>query len=171
MWTSGVALHLARACGHRFRGRIVPFSDPAASRIPIPASKHHAPHPQRSVRVKHQGECIYLVFPVGYHALIQTFLIRSVSASPTVRSFSLTKHTPFDSTFTQITRNCGNLHGECGPVRDTLDWNHALFLRVESDHSLAIIGLQGFFPLKGQAAMGVGALEVPTSERKRLAGL
>jgi len=35
----------------------------------------------------------------------------------------------------------------------------------------AIIGLQGFFPLKGQAAMGVGALEVPTSERKRLASL
>jgi ubiquitin-conjugating enzyme E2 J1 len=46
-----------------------------------------------------------------------------------------------------------------------------LFLRVESVHFLAIIGLQGFFPLKGQAAMGVGALEVPTSERKRLAGL
>ncbi|KAI0303409.1 ubiquitin-conjugating enzyme/RWD-like protein [Multifurca ochricompacta] len=35
----------------------------------------------------------------------------------------------------------------------------------------AIIGLQGFFPLKGQAAMGVGALEVPSSERKRLAAL
>jgi len=35
----------------------------------------------------------------------------------------------------------------------------------------AIIGLQGFFPLKGQAAMGVGALEVPPSERKRLAAL
>jgi len=35
----------------------------------------------------------------------------------------------------------------------------------------AIIGLQGFFPLKGQAAVGVGALEVPTSERKRLAVL
>ncbi|KAI0041559.1 UBC-like protein, partial [Auriscalpium vulgare] len=35
----------------------------------------------------------------------------------------------------------------------------------------AIIGLQGFFPLKGEAAMGVGALEVPSSERKRLAAL
>ncbi|KAI9508495.1 non-canonical ubiquitin conjugating enzyme 1 [Russula earlei] len=35
----------------------------------------------------------------------------------------------------------------------------------------AIIGLQGFFPLKGQAAVGVGALEVPSSERKRLAAL
>jgi len=35
----------------------------------------------------------------------------------------------------------------------------------------AIIGLQGFFPLKGQAAVGVGALEVPTTERKRLAAL
>ncbi|KAH9967885.1 ubiquitin-conjugating enzyme/RWD-like protein [Russula dissimulans] len=35
----------------------------------------------------------------------------------------------------------------------------------------AIIGLQGFFPLKGQAAMGVGALEVPSGERKRLATL
>jgi len=35
----------------------------------------------------------------------------------------------------------------------------------------AIIGLQGFFPLKGQAAVGVGALEVPSTERKRLAVL
>jgi len=35
----------------------------------------------------------------------------------------------------------------------------------------AIIGLQGFFPLKGQAAVGVGSLESHTSERKRLAAL
>jgi hypothetical protein len=46
-----------------------------------------------------------------------------------------------------------------------------LSLKLGSVHSLAIIGLQGFFPLKGQAAMGVGALEVPPSERKRLATL
>ena len=43
---------------------------------------------------------------------------------------------------------------------------------AESGHILlAIIGLQGFFPLKGQAAMGIGALEAPSSERKRLAAL
>jgi ubiquitin-conjugating enzyme E2 J1 len=50
----------------------------------------------------------------------------------------------------------------------------AIKLRRLGTHSgpvVAIIGLQGFFPLKGQAAVGVGALEVPTSERKRLAGL
>ncbi|EGN96002.1 hypothetical protein SERLA73DRAFT_185485 [Serpula lacrymans var. lacrymans S7.3] len=35
----------------------------------------------------------------------------------------------------------------------------------------AIIGLQGFFPLKGQAALGVGSVEYPVSERKRLAAL
>ncbi|KAH6918921.1 non-canonical ubiquitin conjugating enzyme 1 [Coprinopsis sp. MPI-PUGE-AT-0042] len=35
----------------------------------------------------------------------------------------------------------------------------------------AIIGLQGFFPLKGQAAVGVGSIESHTSERKRLATL
>ncbi|KAF9483796.1 UBC-like protein [Pholiota conissans] len=35
----------------------------------------------------------------------------------------------------------------------------------------AIIGLQGFFPLKGQAAVGVGSIEYPASERKRLAAL
>jgi len=35
----------------------------------------------------------------------------------------------------------------------------------------AIIGLQGFFPLKGQAAAGVGSIEYPVSERKRLASL
>ncbi|KAF8633742.1 hypothetical protein AX17_004398 [Amanita inopinata Kibby_2008] len=33
----------------------------------------------------------------------------------------------------------------------------------------AILGLQGFFPLKGQAAVGVGSIECPASERKRLA--
>ncbi|KAL5529064.1 hypothetical protein ACEPAG_5038 [Sanghuangporus baumii] len=35
----------------------------------------------------------------------------------------------------------------------------------------AIIGLQGFFPLKGQAAMGIGSMEAPGSERRRLAKL
>ncbi|KAG8881235.1 hypothetical protein FRB98_004466 [Tulasnella sp. 332] len=35
----------------------------------------------------------------------------------------------------------------------------------------AIIGLQGFFPLKGEAAVGVGAVEYPIAERKRLAAL
>jgi len=35
----------------------------------------------------------------------------------------------------------------------------------------AIIGLQGFFPLKGEAAVGVGAVEYPIAERKRLATL
>lgn len=35
----------------------------------------------------------------------------------------------------------------------------------------AIIGLQGFFSLKGQAAVGVASLEAPASERKRLAQL
>ncbi|KAH7889773.1 UBC-like protein [Phlebopus sp. FC_14] len=33
----------------------------------------------------------------------------------------------------------------------------------------AILGLQGFFPLKGQAANGVGSVEYPVSERRRLA--
>jgi ubiquitin-conjugating enzyme E2 J1 len=33
----------------------------------------------------------------------------------------------------------------------------------------AILGLQGFFPLKGSAASGVGSVEYPVSERKRLA--
>lgn len=42
---------------------------------------------------------------------------------------------------------------------------------TQSGPVVAIIGLQGFFPLKGQAAVGVGALEVPTGERKRLAAL
>ncbi|CAA7267645.1 unnamed protein product [Cyclocybe aegerita] len=35
----------------------------------------------------------------------------------------------------------------------------------------AIIGLQGFFPLKGQAAVGVGSIEYPATERRRLAAL
>ncbi|KAJ4488218.1 UBC-like protein [Lentinula aciculospora] len=35
----------------------------------------------------------------------------------------------------------------------------------------AILGIQGFFPLKGQAAVGVGSVEYPSAERKRLAAL
>ncbi|KAF8321654.1 UBC-like protein [Clavulina sp. PMI_390] len=35
----------------------------------------------------------------------------------------------------------------------------------------AIIGLQSFFPVKGEGAMGVGGIEVPLNERKRLAAL
>jgi len=35
----------------------------------------------------------------------------------------------------------------------------------------AILGLQGFFPLKGQNAVGVGSIEYPSGERKRLAAL
>ncbi|KAJ6546472.1 UBC-like protein [Mycena vulgaris] len=35
----------------------------------------------------------------------------------------------------------------------------------------AIIGLQGFFPLKGKAAVGIGSIEYPATERKRLAAL
>ncbi|KAI0083984.1 UBC-like protein [Irpex rosettiformis] len=35
----------------------------------------------------------------------------------------------------------------------------------------AIIGLQGFLPLKGTAAVGVGAIEYPPAERRRLATL
>ncbi|KAI0029834.1 ubiquitin-conjugating enzyme/RWD-like protein [Vararia minispora EC-137] len=35
----------------------------------------------------------------------------------------------------------------------------------------AIVGLQGFFPLRGTDAVGVGSLETPSSERKRLAAL
>jgi ubiquitin-conjugating enzyme E2 J1 len=46
-----------------------------------------------------------------------------------------------------------------------------LFIQSFDSWSIAIIGLQGFFPLKGTAAVGVGALEYPAAERKRLAAL
>jgi len=35
----------------------------------------------------------------------------------------------------------------------------------------AILGLQGFFPLRGKAALGVGGIDSPISDRKRLAAL
>jgi len=47
-------------------------------------------------------------------------------------------------------------------------------LKTEANNAylaIAIIGLQGFFTLKGQAAMGVGSIEYPAAERKRLARL
>ena len=38
-------------------------------------------------------------------------------------------------------------------------------------HATAILGLQGFFPLRGKAALGVGGMDSPISDRKRLAAL
>jgi len=60
-------------------------------------------------------------------------------------------------TNTQICISFTNYHEEL--------WQPAWGVRT------AIIGLQGFFPLKGQAAVGVGSMEAPSSERKRLAKL
>jgi hypothetical protein len=45
------------------------------------------------------------------------------------------------------------------------------YLEPNFDYGTAIIGLQGFFSLKGQAAVGVGSIEFPIAERKRLAVL
>ena len=68
----------------------------------------------------------------------------------------------------QITKSSGNLRGACAQVRA-----FGRMIHVVAGCSLcaAIIGLQGFFPLKGTAAVGVGALEYPVAERKRLAAL
>ena len=38
-------------------------------------------------------------------------------------------------------------------------------------HATAILGLQGFFPLRGKAALGVGGIDSPKPDRKRLATL
>ena len=38
-------------------------------------------------------------------------------------------------------------------------------------HVTAILGLQGFFPLRGKAALGVGGIDAPVPDRKRLAAL
>ena len=66
-------------------------------------------------------------------------------------------------------KNYGNRLGACELVRFVQ--LHRIRGAESGDTLLAIIGLQGFFPLKGQAAMGIGALEAPSSERKRLAAL
>lgn len=50
--------------------------------------------------------------------------------------------------------------------------DNELEMEANSDYlATAIIGLQGFFTLKGQEAMGVGSIEYPVAERKRLARL
>jgi hypothetical protein len=53
----------------------------------------------------------------------------------------------------------------CGWIDHEELWQPAWGVRT------AIVALQGFFPLKGQAAIGVGAVEYPESERRRLAVL
>jgi len=62
-------------------------------------------------------------------------------------------------------KNYGNQLGVYGQVSQTMNW------RWRQTVATAIIGLQGFFTLKGQAAMGVGSIEYPAAERKRLARL
>jgi hypothetical protein len=69
----------------------------------------------------------------------------------------------------QIMKKCGNLHGAFGQVQLAGSSLYCI-LTVVPPFS-AIIGLQGFFPLKGQAAVGVGSIEYPPAERKRLAAL
>lgn len=63
-------------------------------------------------------------------------------------------------------KNCGSLRGVFGQVSlGVLD--SCLRMPIIA----AIIGLQGFFPLKGEAAVGVGSIEYPAAERRRLAAL
>ena len=74
----------------------------------------------------------------------------------------------------QITRSFGSLHGESAQVSCSCLYHaraHKCQVRYSDAALVAIIGLQGFFPLKGQAAIGVGSLEVPSAERRRLASL
>jgi len=66
-------------------------------------------------------------------------------------------------------KSYGNRHGEYERV-SLLVLTHRWYLCIPTS-TLAIIGLQGFFPLKGQAAVGVGSIEYPAAERKRLAAL
>lgn len=62
-------------------------------------------------------------------------------------------------------RSFGNLLGVCERVSVPANVWRILMSPA------AIIALQGFFPLKGKAAVGIGAIEYPTAERKRLAVL
>lgn len=92
---------------------------------------------------------------------------RSVSASQIVSAIiNCPIHCDVDSPF-QTTRSCGNQHGVFGQVRRHVCRSQ----RLPAYALLAIIGLQGFFPLKGQQAVGVGSIEYPSAERKRLAAL
>ena len=64
-------------------------------------------------------------------------------------------------------RSFGNPHGVSERVRVPAEILCSALKRSPP----AIVGLQGFFPLKGEAAVGVGAVEYPVTERKRLATL
>ncbi|KAG6821159.1 hypothetical protein H0H93_005379 [Arthromyces matolae] len=63
-------------------------------------------------------------------------------------------------------KSYGNQLGGFEQVRHSHNW-----LVLICSLTAAIIGLQGFFPLKGQQAVGVGSIEYPPAERKRLAAL
>ncbi|KAG5219741.1 non-canonical ubiquitin conjugating enzyme [Salix suchowensis] len=71
----------------------------------------------------------------------------------------------------ETTKNSGNLHGESEQVRFLAQFPSPRHHSSNPNPIIAIIGLQGFFPLKGQAAVGVGSIEYPSTERKRLAAL
>lgn len=91
---------------------------------------------------------------------------RSVLVSRIVSLVGCNRPWPNSIPGPQITRNSGNLRGVYGQVSTSRRHYGPL-----SNHLTAILGLQGFFPLKGQQAVGVGSVEYPPAERKRLATL
>jgi hypothetical protein len=134
------------------------------------------PNGRFELNTKASGAYHLILLAVHRALILKIFHRRSASASPTVREafFLSSRSLDRDPTFIPP---CGRSRRIVAACVGRADWcvplslDPRLILRLESVHPLAIIGLQGFFPLKGQAAMGVGALEVPSNERKRLATL
>jgi ubiquitin-conjugating enzyme E2 J1 len=75
---------------------------------------------------------------------------------------------PSALTSRQITKSLGNLPGVFERVFHLQLSATQLSIDI---HATAILGLQGFFPLRGKAALGVGGMDSPISDRKRLAAL
>lgn len=94
-------------------------------------------------------------------------MLRYVSASPVVSLTNVRIRLPPLSRITDHEE----LWQPAWGVRTGAFLRHSKLPALDLLPLAAIIGLQGFFPHKGESAVGVGALEYPIAERKRLAAL
>ena len=102
---------------------------------------------------------------------VYSFLSQICISFTNCTSYSKCQEFPPPSALTsqQIMKSHGNLLG----VSELVFHFHQSFATqlLIDIHATAILGLQGFFPLRGKAALGVGGMDSPISDRKRLAAL
>lgn len=184
-----MALYHTWSGRYRVRRRSLPLPYHPPDRIPFQSAVYHDPHTQRPIRAEQEGawypmSCAGLCYDANLAPLLRAFIRSQPDFLPRCRYASASHHVSlgrrssvemtFADVFSYVVDH-EELWQPAWGVRTGM-----LICRLSSRNCVidydvqslpAIIGLQGFFPLKGEAAVGVGAVEYPIAERKRLATL